>query len=714
VADPSIHILFPFRDGPWGGSNQFLRALRDELQNAGVWADRPEDAGIVLFDSFNAAAEVIACKRRLPHVPFVQRIDGPISLYRGRDRHVDHLIYALGAAIADGIIFQSHYSQRANLALGMPDPARSAVILNAPNAEFHPAEVRAAASGRIRLIASSWSANWNKGFDVYRHLDEHLDFDRYEMTFVGNSPIEFRNIRLVPPLDSAGLAALMRSHDLYVTASRNDPCSNSLAEALASGLPAVVLNSGGHPELLGNGGTVFEGPDDVLAAIDRASANLAAWRAALSIRTIAGVAGEYRAFLSRVHATVRPPRALSRTEAWRLTGLLHLSHLRGKIANAGNRWTTRLRRGGDSRHADPLPKIILRKGYRLACASMVAVNCALPRRRDLAVHYGGARIGDVGGPLVKVKRLSEYFPDHPLGFNLVYLLSNAPYLPKPALQLLKARGIPIVLNQNGVFYPGWYAGDWQTPNRVMAESFHLADWVFFQSEFCRRAAEKFLGRRQGRSEILYNAVDTTRFRPAARKNQAASFTFLITGKIGDHLGYRLDSTIAGLARARSEGLDAQLRIAGYVSPAAQAAARQLAQRLELSDHVSFTGPYRQEEAPAIYTSADAYVMTKYNDPCPNTVLEALACGLPVLYSNSGGVPELVGPDAGIGLDCGGEHWDRPHVPTSEAIAAGMCKIAEAPAPFADAARRRAVERFDIGFWIERHRTVFEMLLKEKR
>ena len=37
----------------------------------------------------------------------------------------------------------------------------------------------------------------------------------------------------------------------------------------------------------------------------------------------------------------------------------------------------------------------------------------------------------------------------------------------------------------------------------------------------------------------------------------------------------------------------------------------------------------------------------HNDPCPNTVLEALSCALPVVYSNTGGVPELVGPDCGV-------------------------------------------------------------------
>jgi glycosyltransferase involved in cell wall biosynthesis len=148
-------------------------------------------------------------------------------------------------------------------------------------------------------------------------------------------------------------------------------------------------------------------------------------------------------------------------------------------------------------------------------------------------------------------------------------------------------------------------------------------------------------------------------------------------------------------------------------PGARRAAEGLADRLAVADSISFSGRYRQEEAPAIYGAADAYVMTKYNDPCPNTVLEALACGLPVLYSNSGGVPELVGSDAGIGLDCGEEDWNRPRVPSAEAIATGMQQIAASPAGFAAAARQRAVERFDLSHWLDRHRAVFKQLLERR-
>jgi glycosyltransferase involved in cell wall biosynthesis len=334
----------------------------------------------------------------------------------------------------------------------------------------------------------------------------------------------------------------------------------------------------------------------------------------------------------------------------------------------------------------------------------------VPRRSGLAVYYGGARAGDVGGPLVKINRLREYFPEVRWGYNLLYLLSNTPYLPKYALKIAKQRGVPIVHNQNGVFYSAWYSGDWQAQNQRMARSYHAADWVFYQSEFCRRAANHFLGKRSGPGEILYNAVDTTRFSPEAHRERRVNgrWNFLVTGKIANHLYYRLESTIAGVHVARRQGLDANLVIAGWVESEARSRAEAFAKELGAGAAVTFTGPYTQREAPEIYRRADAYVMTKHNDPCPNTVLEALATGLPVLYSDTGGVPELVGEDAGIALGCE-QGWETPSVPTAETIAEGMLRIAMSHAVFSAAARRRAVERFDIGYWIHRHRAVFHQL-----
>ena len=74
--------------------------------------------------------------------------------------------------------------------------------------------------------------------------------------------------------------------------------------------------------------------------------------------------------------------------------------------------------------------------------------------------------------------------------------------------------------------------------------------------------------------------------------------------------------------------------------------KNLVEQLKISNKFTYIGKYTQKNAPHIYQKGDAYIMLKYKDPCPNTVIEAMSCGLPILYSDSGGLPEIIG-DNGI-------------------------------------------------------------------
>ncbi|MCC6597450.1 MAG: glycosyltransferase family 4 protein [Alphaproteobacteria bacterium] len=296
-----LHILYDFKDAPWGGGNQFLKALREALRRQSAYAEDPAQANAILVNSHHFGADgndlkaLEALRRVSPDMALLHRVDGPVKLIRGGGLSTDRLVFKVNSLIADGTIFQTNWSRENCLRFGMKPALPFTSVMNAPDpAVFYPPAQRKPGS-KIRLIATSWAANMRKGFDVYHYLDENLDFESYEMIFVGNTPIAFKNIQCLPPATSPDLADILRAQDIFITASVNDPCSNALIEGLCCGLPALARNSGGHPEILKGGGVLFDGVEDVLPALDRLAANLADYRAAIDMDSIDAVAGKYLA-----------------------------------------------------------------------------------------------------------------------------------------------------------------------------------------------------------------------------------------------------------------------------------------------------------------------------------------------------------------------------------------------------------------------------------
>ncbi|MFC1967377.1 glycosyltransferase [Chloroflexota bacterium] len=332
---PGIHILFEFVDGPWGGGNQLLKALRGYFRETGVYAENPQDADIVLFNSHHCLEAVLRAKRNNPGKIFIHRVDGPIYLIRGRDRMIDCLLYQLNSLLADGTVFQSGWSREKNISLGMKNTPHEAIILNAPDPSVFNAEGKQSlGNGKVKLIATSWSANVRRGFDIYRFLDENLDFGKYEMTFVGNSDMEFRNIRRLKPVPSRELAGILKQHDIYITASTNDPCSNALIEALHCGLPAVARRDGGHPEITGRGGELFDNEKDVLLAIDKVVGDYKSYQSRIKLPSLDEIGQQYYDFAKTVFEAGRSGAYAPRRVGWLSLVKIKACIFRWKAMNA--------------------------------------------------------------------------------------------------------------------------------------------------------------------------------------------------------------------------------------------------------------------------------------------------------------------------------------------------------------------------------------------
>lgn len=325
------------------------------------------------------------------------------------------------------------------------------------------------------------------------------------------------------------------------------------------------------------------------------------------------------------------------------------------------------------------------------------------RSSELSVFYGHDVVPGPGEPVAggtaKFQKLQSRFPNDPTRFNILYLGST--WLPRDLGLLLgyaRRRRIPIVLNQNGVGYPGWAGDRVEAVNAPIRRALLAADYVLYQSAFCKRSADRFVTEPVGAWEVLPNAVDTTHFTPLETPLEGPPVILLG----GDQTqAYRLEVALRTVAVLRETHPDARLIVSGrLVSDPAR-----LVQELGLSGAVEFVGRYAQGDAPALFRRAHVLLHTKVNDPCPTLVLEAMASGLPVVYPASGGVPELVAAEAGIGVP---HDADFAHdvTPEPSALAEALGRVLARRKDYAAAARHRAVAHFDLERWLERHAELF--------
>ncbi len=298
-----ICILYDFKNTPTGGTNQFLKALKNYLISNNAYSEKLHETDVIILNSYFKLIQALNLKIKYPNKIVIHRIDGPIKMYNHINDKRDDILNIFNKYIADATILQSEWSKKHNHKMGLTKKQFETVIINAPNGNIFNTENKQPfkISTKIKIIATSWSNNMKKGFEVYHWLDENLDFSKYKMTFCGNSPIKFKNIKHIQALPSIELAKQLKQHDIYITASQNDPCSNSLIEALHCGLPAIALNSGGHPEIVKQGGKLFNKPEEIPGLLDKISSKYNYFQSNITANSSEKAFREYYNFIKFVY-----------------------------------------------------------------------------------------------------------------------------------------------------------------------------------------------------------------------------------------------------------------------------------------------------------------------------------------------------------------------------------------------------------------------------
>jgi glycosyltransferase involved in cell wall biosynthesis len=225
----------------------------------------------------------------------------------------------------------------------------------------------------------------------------------------------------------------------------------------------------------------------------------------------------------------------------------------------------------------------------------------------------------------------------------------------------------------------------------------LADQIIYQSEFSHQWWERVYGLNQTPWHVVYNGVDLERYTPDGFGDMPGDHVriLLVEGTIGGGYELGLQTAVQMGERLHSDySHDVEIMVVGRVSANLQS---EWKRRTEIN--VIFTGQVPGERIPEIDRSAHVLYASDVNPACPNSVIEALACGLPVVGFDTGALAEIITEGSGQLVPYGGNPW-KLEPPDILGIAKAVNDILGDQPGYRKAARKRAEEAFGLDHMVE--------------
>ena len=312
-----------------------------------------------------------------------------------------------------------------------------------------------------------------------------------------------------------------------------------------------------------------------------------------------------------------------------------------------------------------------------------------------------ARIPGVAGPAGFQRRLAEGLEHR--GVGTTYDLADTPYDAAlviggtrhlTGLRAARRRGVVILQRLNGM---NWIHRRRRTGVRhfLRAELNNrllrlirdrLATSIVYQSEFARGWWNRVCGVADVPARVVLNGVPLDAYTPQGAETRLEDRVRLLLVEANLGSGYDIGLTwaveLAQRLRVRSHR-DVELVVAGR-------APEELRRRVDHAAKTAMTwlGVVPPDSIPALDRSAHLLFASDVMPACPNSVVEALACGLPVVSFDTGALPELVEGDAGRIVAYGGDAW-KLEPPDVDALAEAGAEVVANNARFRRGARARA-------------------------
>lgn len=218
----------------------------------------------------------------------------------------------------------------------------------------------------------------------------------------------------------------------------------------------------------------------------------------------------------------------------------------------------------------------------------------------------------------------------------------------------------------------------------------LANEIIYQSRFTRDWWNGIYGALKVPESVVYNGADLNLYSPYGREHPPSDryWILVIEGHFegGYHIGLEnavdLAKSMQLITNKRIE-----LMVVGDVP-------MQLRKRYSGLEWIAWKGVVSREQIPSLCRSSHLLFSADINAACPNSVIEALACGLPVISYDTGALKEMVGEQAGAIMPYGADYTNLDPARPDKLADAGLT-ILEKSSGIRKNARRLAEEKFDV-------------------
>lgn len=243
----------------------------------------------------------------------------------------------------------------------------------------------------------------------------------------------------------------------------------------------------------------------------------------------------------------------------------------------------------------------------------------------------------LGGPATFMQNLQRYLDRQQYAY--ISSLQNAKAVffptsfPLKKLQKVKQQGGYIIQRLDGIYYPSKHGEQYAELNKLIKDIYrHYADMVIFQSRYSQAQCCAMFGERQG-CRIIINGVDKSLFYPAPvakHTRREGKIRFVTTGRFRNM--DMIEPVVQALDMLEGQ-FEFELMVIG---PVVNAQLGPCFQRPYIKHIETLPLPEIAEEL----RKSDIFLYSHLNPPCPNSVIEAISCGLPVVGFDSGAMAEL--------------------------------------------------------------------------